>query len=586
MHPTYPSSSHRASRPNPLKHLFFWLSGAGADTLEQCPGWEQRKYVAFGATVLVPTVFAFIACGYALSTLTDNWRIIVPVALAWGFIIMTIDRALLSIYRSYQRFHRKIGQFFLRIVVAALMGVTISHPLTLLLFQDTIHGVVEADRQTEIEAVRVASNAEKAAVETKITELEGEIAAQRANFEKTFSAEFLVADESVGEADPLSDLDEELRAQMDARIESETAVARGQIVKIDADFAGMQTQYATLQTELDTWQREFEREVNGQRSGIVGLGPRAKSIQADQLAWRRDETKRMGETLAYLTEQRNTLAGQVKATEDAIKSEFVGIAADQAARVKAERARVADLKRQVQQSQADQFVEQQNAIRSTITAQIDTRLAELERLQGELAALGVQEQERIAAIAAEPRRDLLTQTLALHKLFEQDHEGGRFALLAYAILAGLFMLIDTIPLVVKFFSQPGPYDTLVDREEVRYARERTAWLKSYHKYMDDLSDGRLLHLTQNKPLERALIEGIDSSRAAKAFVENLMELETAFEERVESERARLDEESSARARSRSERLEQFAETFYDDLNHRMESFFDRDAARAAARGAL
>jgi hypothetical protein len=103
--------------------------------------------------------------------------------------------------------------------------------------------------------------------------------------------------------------------------------------------------------------------------------------------------------------------------------------------------------------------------------------------------------------------------------------------------------------------------------------------------MDSLSDGRLLHLTQNKPLEKALIEGIDSSRAAKAFVENLIELETAFEERVETEKARLADEKSARAETRAKRLEQFAETFYDDLNHRMESFFDRDAARAAARGA-
>ncbi len=581
------SSSYleRPSRPNPIKHLFFWLSGAGADTLEQCPGWEQRKYVAFGATVLVPTVFAFIACGYALSTLTDDWRVIAPIAFAWGLIIMTIDRALLSIYRSYQRFHRKVGQFFLRIVVAALMGVTISHPLTLLLFNDTVTSVIEEERQTEIEAVRVAANGEKATVETKIADLETQIAEQRANFEKTFSAEFLVEDATVGLPDPLSELDPELRAQMEARLTTDTAADKTKIEKIDTDFAEMQGKYATLQTELDTWQKEFEREVNGQRSGIIGLGPRAKSIQADQLAWRRDEAKRMSETLAYLTEQRNVLAGQVKTTEDGIKNEFLGLAAAKAERLKAERDRIADLKRQVQQSQADQFVDQQNTIRATITAQIDTRLAELGRLQGELAAIGTREQERIADITAEPRRDILTQTLALHSLFDQGNEGGQFALIAYLVLAGLFMLIDTIPLVVKFFSQPGPYDALVDREEVRYARERTAWLKSYHKYMDDLSDGRLLHLTQNKPLETALIEGIDSSRAAKAFVENLLDLETAFEERVEMEKSRLADEKSARAKNRSKRLEQFAETFYDDLNHRMESFFDRDAARAAARRA-
>src|SRR6056297_528821 len=143
--PTYSSSS--SAPTGPIKQLFIWLSGAGAETLEQCPEWEQRKYVAFGATVLVPTVFAFIACAYALSTLTDDWRIIATVATAWGLIIMTIDRALLSIYRSYQRFHRKVGQFFLRIVVAALMGITISHPLTLLLFNDTIATVIDEERQ-------------------------------------------------------------------------------------------------------------------------------------------------------------------------------------------------------------------------------------------------------------------------------------------------------------------------------------------------------------------------------------------------------------------------------------------------------
>ncbi len=586
MNHSFPAPAEPAARRNPIKHLFFWLSGAGADTLEQCPGWEQRKYVAFGATVLVPTVFAFIACGYALSTLTDDWRIIAPVALAWGLIIMTIDRALLSIYRSYQRFHRKVGQFFLRIVVAALMGVTISHPLTLLLFNDTISSVVEEERQAEIDAVRVAAGSEKGAVEAKILDLEEQIAEQRALFDRTYSAEFLVEDATAGLDDPLAELDEELRAQMDARIEKETFAERGRIAAIDGDFDSNQERHSVLQEELDTWQREFEREVNGQRSGIVGLGPRAKSIRDDQLEWRRVEAKRIGEALAYLTEQRNALATQIKATEESIRNEFLGLAAAKAERLKAERDRVVDLRRQVQQSQAEQFVDQQNTIRATITAQIDTRLAELSRLQGELAAIAAQEQGRIAAIAAEPRRDILTQTLALHSLFDQGNEGGKFALIAYLVLAGLFMLVDTIPLVVKFFSQPGPYDALVDCEEVRYAREREAWLKSYRKYMDDLSEGRLLHLTQNKPLERALVEGIDSSRAAKAFVENLIELEASFEERVESERARLNEEKGARARSRAKRLEQFAETFYGDLDQRMQSFFDSGAVKAEARRAV
>jgi hypothetical protein len=265
-----------------------------------------------------------------------------------------------------------------------------------------------------------------------------------------------------------------------------------------------------------------------------------------------------------------------------IKGEFVGIAAAKAVRLKDERERIASLKRQVQQSQAEQFVVQQNSIRDTISIQIDTRLEELSRLQGELVSIGVQEQQRIDTINDEPRKDILTQSLALHHLFRDNNEGGQMALITYGVLCALFLLVDTIPLVVKFFSRPGPYDALVDCDEVRYSREREAWVKSYNSYMDSLSSGRLLHLTQNKPLEKAVIEGIDSSRAAKEFIENLIELETAFEERIESEKARFAEEKNKRSKVRGERLEKLAEVFYADLGNRMESFFDQNSAREEA----
>lgn len=566
-----------------MKHLFFWLSGAGAETLEQCPNWEQRKYVAFGATVLVPTVFALIACAYALSTLTDEWRVIVPVALAWAFIILTIDRALLATYRSYQRFTRKLGQFFLRMVVAILMGLTISHPLTLLLFQDTIRSVIEEERDAEIASVRADANERKKVVETKVAALETDIATQREKWNDTFKAEFLVEDPNAAVEDPTADLDPETRAAMEAKLAEVTAPIAEKIANADRQFADETASYEKMQGELNYWQTEFEREVNGQRSGIVGLGPRARSIQDDQLAWRRDEAKRLGDSLAYLTTVRNDLATAKKAAEEQV-AEFVAIAAEKSERLKAERERIADLKRQVQSAQAEQFVEQQNGIRSTISAQIDTRLEEMSRLQGEVAAIGTDEQERIGAIKAEPRRDILTQTLALHRLFNAGQEGGQFALIAYGVLALLFMLVDTIPLIVKFFSKPGPYDTLVDCEEVRFDTERQAFLKSYDRYMEELAGSRLLHLSpHNKPLERALIEGVDRSRAAKEFMEHLLDLERAFEERVSEERAQLAEKAGEKsARSRAAILEQIAETFYGDLRDRMASFFDGDAARAAA----
>ena len=342
-----------------IKHLFFWLSGAGAESLEQCPNWEQRKYVAYGATVLVPAIFAFIACAYALSTLTANWLVIFPVALAWSFIILTIDRALLATYRSYQPFLRRIGQFSLRFAVALLMGLTISHPLTLLLFQDTIASVIEEDRDADVVAVREGATTEKAAVEQRITALETEIANQRALWNETFEASFIVEDALAAAALPTDGLTAEAKAQLEADTAEAIAPFQAKIEEFDVKIAEFSTTYQTLQTDLDYWQREFESEVNGQRSGLVGLGPRARSIRDDQLAWRRDETPRVGQMIEYLTAQKTGFQEQIRSIEARLGDEALAAAAARADIEQDERKRVAALKREVQEQQASQFVEQQ-----------------------------------------------------------------------------------------------------------------------------------------------------------------------------------------------------------------------------------
>ena len=539
--------------------------------------------MAFGATVLVPSAFAFIASAYAISTLTDDWRVAFGVALVWAFIILTVDRALLATYRAYQSWTRKLAQFALRMVVAALMGITISHPLTLLLFRDTVASVIEEDRQKEIEAVRASSLEQKKQVEAKVAGVEKEIAAQREKWNDTFNAKFLEGAVDPATNKPLTDEEKKAKDALDKKIAEVTlpVTERLKVVEKELETNGIASKKIT--EELNFWQTEFERELNGQRSGIVGLGPRAKSIQDDQLTWRRAESKRLTGVIETLTNQRAALETELKAGEQAVKDQFAMKAAEIAAKEKAEAARVEGLRHQVQQQQADQFVEQQNTIRTTLAAQVDALVLQLKGLHGEITKLVQDEQTRIEDIRAEPRRDILVQTLALHRLFDEGAEGGKFALTAYLVLTLLFMLVDTIPLIVKFFSKPGPYDTLLDCEEVRYDREREAFLGSFNRYMTELSSGRLLHVTQNKPLERALIEGVDRSRAAKEFLESLLEMEKAFDERIRVEREKLATEGiGGKAAEKAAMLEEMAASFYADLRKRMEFFFNTPDRRATA----
>lgn len=551
-----------------LKRLFFWLAGAGTETLEQCPAWEQRKYVAFGATVLVPCLFAFIACAYALSTLTDNARVIYPVAAVWAFIILTIDRALISGYRPYLSVFRKLSQFSLRIVVAVLMGITIAHPLVLLLFRDTISSVIEKERAAEIEIVRGTFQKEKEKVRSQITAVEEQLAEQRQRWNESFQAKFILQDKSdAGSAIP--GLTAAQQSELKAAIDEGTAPFRERLTVIDAQVAELSPSYAKLQTELGFWQSEFERELNGQRSGLRGEGPRARSIRADQLEPRREEAKRLGALLEHLTAEKASLQTQSREAEAASIASFETKLAEIAKTNQAEDERVAGLKRKVEEDQAGEFVSQQNALRGTIKLQIETRLSELQRAQGELAGVAKQETDRINALRAELRHDILTQTLALHALFLAGHQGGQFAFYTYIVLTLLFMLVDTIPLVIKFFTKPGPYDTLVDRDEVTFAGEHRAFLTSQSRYMDNLANGNLTAVTRNKRLENALVDGVEHTRAAREFLDSLVEMEKSFAEKMRVEE-QLIGVAEADKRAAHEAIKR---RFYEDLHHRMEIFF-------------
>ena len=551
-----------------IKRAFFWLSGAGTETLEQCPNWEQRKYVAFGCTVLVPCAFAFIACAYALSTLTDKNYVIFGVASVWAFIILTIDRALLASYRPFMSPIRKFGQFALRFVVAMLMGITIAHPLVLLLFRDTIQTVIEKERSEVIETTRSHFENEKQKVRSNTVALESSIADQRTKWNESFQAKFIIQENENADA-AIPGLTAAQQQELKKATDEATLPFTDRLKVIEQQSTELTPQYAKLQTELGFWQAEFERELNGQRSGLSGEGPRARSILSDQLEPRREESKRMGGLLEHLTTEKKALETQIRDAEAGAISTFEVKLKEIELSNKVEADRVVELKRKVENDQASSFTTQQNSLRDTIKQQIDTRLLELARVQQEMARVAGDERTKIDAILAEPRRDVLTQTLALNQLFENGNQGGKFAYYTYLILTALFMLVDTIPLIVKFFTKSGPYDSLLDRDEVSFEGEHKSFLLSHGRYMAQMANSNLLAVTRNRRLENAMIDGVEHSRAAREFLDSLIEMEKAFSDKLRQQETMREHTSPEQLAA----LEAMKKRFYDDLDHRMQSFF-------------
>jgi hypothetical protein len=155
-------------------------------------------------------------------------------------------------------------------------------------------------------------------------------------------------------------------------------------------------------------------------------------------------------------------------------------------------------------------------------------------------------------------------------LFESGKESGRFAFWTYIILTCLFMLVDTIPLLVKFFTKAGPYDVLLDREEKTFSGNHRVFSESHERYLRAMASANLTGVTANQRLEAALVDGIEHSRAAREFLDSLIEMEKAFAEKLS-----LEAEVANRSPESVEMLAAMKERFYKDLHERMACFFSK-----------
>src|SRR5690606_20236771 len=147
------------------------------------------------------------------------------------------------------------------------------------------------------------------------------LAEQRQRWNESFQARFILQEnEDAGSAIP--GLTVEQQAELKAATDEATAPFRSRLAVVEEQTDALSPQYAKLQTELGFWQSEFERELNGQRSGLAGEGPRARSIRSDQLEPRREEARRIGGLLEHLSAEKATLQTQARQAEAAAIAAF------------------------------------------------------------------------------------------------------------------------------------------------------------------------------------------------------------------------------------------------------------------------
>ena len=125
-----------------LQRFFIFCSGADADILDQCSAGEKTKYAGIGATVFFTAVMAFIASGYALYTVFDNYFSAIFFGLIWGLLIFNLDRFIVSTIKKRDNFFDEFLQATPRLVLAVIIAIVIAKPLELKIFEKEINQIL------------------------------------------------------------------------------------------------------------------------------------------------------------------------------------------------------------------------------------------------------------------------------------------------------------------------------------------------------------------------------------------------------------------------------------------------------------
>ncbi|WP_069660816.1 DUF4407 domain-containing protein [Arcticibacter eurypsychrophilus] len=124
-----------------LNQFFWFCSGVHINTLKDYPT-EHNKYVGIGATIFFTALFASLSGGYAMYFVFSGDVAAVFFAILfgiiWGLAIFNMDRYIVSSISKNGTVNKQILQATPRILLAFMIGIVISRPLELKIFNKEI----------------------------------------------------------------------------------------------------------------------------------------------------------------------------------------------------------------------------------------------------------------------------------------------------------------------------------------------------------------------------------------------------------------------------------------------------------------
>lgn len=128
-------SQRETYTPSAFDKFLWWLSTAEKELLADAVV-DRNRYKIVGMTVLATWAFATLAWSYFFSTVTVNSWLAIPLGLFMGFIILTIDRALIKGINLFNK--NRLLPLLFRALLAVTIGVFMAQPALLYMFKKEI----------------------------------------------------------------------------------------------------------------------------------------------------------------------------------------------------------------------------------------------------------------------------------------------------------------------------------------------------------------------------------------------------------------------------------------------------------------
>jgi len=140
-------SQRESDTPSAFTKFLWWLSTAEKELLYDAAV-DGNRYRIVGMTVMATWAFATLAWTYFFSTVAENGWLVLPLGLFMGFIILTIDRALIKGINRYNK--NRLVPLLFRGILAATIGVFMAQPALLYLFKKEIRLQTSLDNEQRL----------------------------------------------------------------------------------------------------------------------------------------------------------------------------------------------------------------------------------------------------------------------------------------------------------------------------------------------------------------------------------------------------------------------------------------------------